>query len=152
MKQIFLFLVILFLGVMVYGQEASKITEILEAPQLTKGQASYIVASWLDPANETLDFDQATQVVIEQGLLKGNSNSTEAIRLDELAGMCMKAWDVPGGLLYMITKSNWYAFKELKARRYLTANDYPSSSVTGFRGLNIMYSCMEYNNAVLPTE
>lgn len=152
MKQKLLFLVILFLGMMVYGQQASKITEILEAPQLTKGQAAYIVASWLDSANETLDYNQATQIVVSQGLLKEGSNATDAIRLDELSGLCMKAWEIPGGLLYMVSKSNRYAFRELKAHGYLSANDYPSFFVTGFRGLNIMYACMEYNNSVLPTE
>ena len=152
MRRQLLFLVFLFLGMMVYGQEASKITEILEAPQLTKGQASYIVASWLDPANETLDFNQATQVIVGQGLLKEEANASDAIRLDELSGLCMKAWEIPGGLFYRMFKSNRYAFRELKARGYLTANDYPSFSVSGFRGLNIMYACMEFNNAVLPTE
>ena len=152
MKKGVLFLLFLSLGFVVYGQEASKITEILGSEKLTRAQASYVAASWLDSANETLDYNQATQVVVSQGLLKEGSNATDAIRLDELSGLCMKAWEIPGGLLYMVSKSNRYAFRELKAHGYLSANDYPSFFVTGFRGLNIMYACMEYNNSVLPTE
>ena len=152
MKQKILVLVVFFLAMAVYGQEASKVTEILNAPQLTTGQVAYIAACWFDPANETMDFHEATQLLVDQGVLKEGSSATDAIRLDELAGLCMKTWEIPGGLFYHLTKANRYAFKELKALGYFSANDDPSFSVTGFQGMNILFKCMEYNTPALPTE
>ena len=152
MKQKILVLVVFFLTMTVFGQEASKVTEILNAPQLTTGQAAYIAACWLDSANETMDFHEATQLLIDQGLLNEGSSSTDFIRLDKLAGLCMKTWEIPGGLFYRLTLADRYAFKELKALGYFSATDDPSFSVTGFQGMNILFKCMEYNTPALPTE
>lgn len=142
-------LVILFLGFAAYGQDASKVTEILEAEQLTRAQASYIAASWLEPANESLGFAEAARIAVEQGLLKDGVDVNEPIRLDELAGLCMKTWNVPGGLFYRMTKANRYAYKELAARQFLPGNSDPSFTVSGAEGLNVMYRCMELKNPVL---
>lgn len=145
-------LAVLVLGASVQGQEAAKITEILDSPQLTAGQAAYLAASWLDSSNETLDYSQAAELAAGRGLLKEDAAAGDSIRLDELAGLCMKAWEIPGGLLYRMTKADRYAFKELKALGYLAATDDPSFPVTGFRGLNIMFKCMEYHTPALSHE
>ncbi|MDY4674218.1 MAG: hypothetical protein SO369_04400 [Treponema sp.] len=152
MKQKIFILTVFFVAMAVYGQEASKVTEILDAPQLTTGQAAYIAACWFDPANETMDFHQATQFLVDQGMLKEGISSTDSIRLDELAGLCMKTWDIPGGLFYRLTKADRYAFKDLKALGYFSTNDDPSFTVAGFQGMSIMFKCMEYNTPALPTE
>lgn len=149
MKKGVLFLLFLSLGFVVYGQEASKITEILGSEKLTRAQASYVAASWLDSTNETLGFAEAAQLAVEQGLLKDGVDVNEPIRLDELAGLCMKAWNVPGGLFYRMTKANRYAYKELAARQFLPSNGDPSFNLSGAEGLNVMYRCMELKNPVL---
>lgn len=152
MKQKILVFLVFFFSLTVYGQDATKVTEILDAPQLTKGQAAYIAASWLSADNESLDFQQAIQLMVTEGFFSEDSNASDPIRLDELSNLCMKTWNIPGGLFYRMTKANRYAFKELKALGYLSANDDPSFSVTGFQGINIMFKCMEYNTPSLPTE
>lgn len=152
MKQKLLVLVIFLIAMIAHGQDASKVTEILDAPRLTTGHAAYIAACWIDTTNETMDFHQATQLMMSQGLLKEGAQSNAPIRLAELAGLCMKAWDIPGGLLYRITKADRYAFKELKALGYFSANADPSFSVTGFQGMDILFKCMEYNTPAFPIE
>lgn len=149
MKKGVLFLLILSFGFIVYGQDASKVTEILEAEKFTRAQASYIAASWLDPANESLDFAGAAEIVVGQGFLDDGLNMNEPIRLDELAGLCMKAWNVPGGLFYRMTKARRYAYKELVARQFLPSNSDPSFNLSGAEGLNVMYRCMELKNPIL---
>ncbi|MBO7174995.1 MAG: hypothetical protein J6V57_04525 [Spirochaetaceae bacterium] len=152
MKQKILVLVVFFIAMVAYGQDASKVTEILEAPQLTTGHVAYVAACWIDTTNETVDFQQATKLMISQGLLKEGAQSNDPIRLDELAGLCMKAWNIPGGLLYRITKADRYAFKELKALNYFSANADPAFSVTGSQGMDILFKCMEYNTSAFATE
>ena len=80
MKKGIVLLLILCLGFAAYGQDASKVTEILEAEQLTRAQASYIAVSWLDPADESLDFAETAQIALEQGLLV-ISAGTNVLRL-----------------------------------------------------------------------
>ena len=99
-----------------------------------------------------MDFHQATQFLVDQGMLKEGISSTDSIRLDELAGLCMKTWDIPGGLFYRLTKADRYAFKDLKALGYFSTNDDPAFTVAGFQGMSIMFKCMEYNTPALPTE
>ena len=152
MKQRMLVFLVFFFSLTVYGQEARRVTEILEAPLLTKGQVAYITASWLSADNESLDFQQATQLMVTEGFFSEATNASDPIRLDELSNVCMKTWYIPGGLFYRMTKANRYAFKELKALGYLSANADPSFTVTGFQGMNIMFKCMEYNTPSLLTE
>lgn len=152
MKQKILVFLVFFFSLTVYGQDATKVTEILDSLLLTKGQAAYIAASWLNTDNESLDFQQATQLIVSEGFLTEDSNAADPIRLDELSNLCMKTWNIPGGLFYRMTKANRYAFKELKALGYLSTTDDPSFSVTGSQGMNIMFKCMEYNTPSLPTE
>ena len=152
MKQKILVFLVFFFSLTVYGQDATKVTEILDSPLLTKGQAAYIAASWLNTDNESLDFQQAIQLMVTEGFFSEDSNASDPIRLDELSNLCMKTWNIPGGLFYRMTKANRYAFKELKALGYLSATADPSFTVTGFQGMNIMFKCMEYNTPSLPTE
>lgn len=149
MKRKILLVATLFISLLAYGQDASKVSEILETPELTRAQASYLAATWLSPENETLDYDAAAKVIVEAGLFKEGLDMNEPITLAELSGLFMKTWEVPGGLFYRLTKADRYAYKELKARRFLATTDDPSFLVTGVQGLNIMYKCMELNNPVI---
>lgn len=149
MKKRILLMVTLFMSFLAYGQDATKVSEILETSELTRAQASYLAATWLNPENETLDYDAAAKVVVEAGLFKDGLDMNEPITLAELSGLFMKTWEVPGGLFYRLSKADRYAYRELKARRFLSATDDPSFSVTGAHGLNIMYKCMELNNPVI---
>ena len=69
MKQKILVFLVFFFSLTVYGQDATKVTEILDSSLLTKGQAAYIAASWLNTDNESLDFQQATQLIVSEGFL-----------------------------------------------------------------------------------
>lgn len=149
MKKSCILVLTLFFGLLAFGQDATKITEILETSQLTRAQASYLAATWISPAHETLDYEQAAQVIVDEGFFREGLDMSEPITLAELSGLFMKTWKVPGGLFYKLTKSNRYAFRELKARGFISSQEDPSFFVTGTQGLNIMYKCMELNNSTI---
>lgn len=125
------------------AQQADAITEILASTKLTCGQAAYVAATWLSLGEEPFPFERALDAVLAEGLLKTDKDSSQAITLAELAGLCVRTWEIPGGLFYTLSKSNRYAFKELRARGIILAEEDPAMTVSGFRGLNIMYKCME---------
>lgn len=149
MKKSCILMLNIFLATLTFGQDAAKITEILETSQLTRAQASYLAATWINPAHETLEYEQAAQVMVNEGFFKEGVDMNEPITLAELSGLFVKTWNVPGGLFYRLSKSNRYAFRELKARGFISSQEDPSFFVTGAQGLNIMYKCMEVNNSTI---
>ncbi|MBO5236591.1 MAG: hypothetical protein J6B32_05745 [Spirochaetaceae bacterium] len=145
MKKIFTISVLLFLftSIATFGQSADIFSEIIEAEELTVQQAAYIPCSWLNPQSD-LSFQDAFSFFCEKGWLDPKTPADEPISLKEFSGICMKTWNIPGGLMYKITKSNWYAFKELRAKGFLHSYDDPSMKVSGEKALDLIYQCMEY--------
>ncbi len=138
------FIVFICLSLNVFAQQADAVSTILDTPLMTRAQAAYIAATWLDTGNESLSFEQAYTVLVQAGFWQDSAEPQSPVTLAELSGLCMKTWNIPGGLLYRIAKANRYAYRELKALNIIATTDDPGMTVSGFKGLNIMYSCMEY--------
>lgn len=128
----------------VFAQSADSLSAILEAEELTVEQAAYIPCTWLNPETENLSFQDAYSFLCEKGWIDSSLAASAPISLKEFSGICMKAWNLSGGLMYTITKSDWYAFKELKAKGFLQATDDPSMKISGGKALDVIYQCMEY--------
>jgi len=71
-------------------------------------------------------------------------NADAPISLAELAGLCMKVWKIEGGLMYSLFKSNRYAFREFQSKGYLSFSDDPMAHVSGYRALNLIYKCLDF--------
>ncbi len=142
-KKCFIVLVILVLPVLVFSQQADKITDIIESDLFTCGQAAYICSTFLDENTESFSYEQAMNWVIEKNLLKTDKDFSMPITVAEFSGLCMKTWNIPGGLFYKLTNSNRYAYKEMRALGFVSIFDDPSKNINGASALNVIYKCME---------
>ena len=131
-------------SVLGFSQQVDKITDIIEADFFNCGQAAYIASTFLDENTEAFSYEEAMNWVVEQGLIVTEKDYSMPITVAELSGLCMKTWNIPGGLFYKFTKSNRYAYKELRALGFISIYDDPSKNISGSNALNIIYKCMEY--------
>lgn len=131
----------------VFAQSAQKFEEILQSSELTCGQASYLPAVWLDSSYTEKSYAEAFDFLVQQGIFLQEQESSVPITLAQLAGICMRTWELSGGMFYKITKSDRYAFKELKVKGFLSEIDDPSMTVSGSKAINIIYKCMEMSES-----
>lgn len=146
MKHIVSVCTLLLLCVCMQAQSAGMMTQLLAAEKVTYAQASYFPAVWLDAANENLSPEQAARYLAEQGILSetlGSGDISRPVTLQDYALICMRAWNISGGMMYTFTGLPHYAFRELQARGILFNTDDPHSFVSGQRAVNILYTCME---------
>ena len=147
-KKLLVFFLVIMFSSFCFGQQAEIITEILESTEVTWGDMSYIAASYINVDEANLNKNSAFEFLKECNIISPNVNITEPINMAELSGLCMKTFNMKGGLFYTISKSNWYAFKELKALGFLVKNADPHSKISGFDAMNIIYNCMEYDSHI----
>ena len=145
-KKVFIALIIVLISLSgLFAQNPDEVSKMIETEEATVGQIGYFLAVYLelvpDVANGRASLD-ALQTA-GYGVFR---NADAPISLSELAGLCMKVWNVKGGLMYSIFKSNHYAFREFQSKGYISFSEDPMSHVSGYRALNLIYKCLEFEN------
>ena len=128
----FLFVFFIFaMQLPVYGQVAEEIEALLSTPAVTYAQAVRFI---LEASSEETVFTNSTQAfryAMEQDWLPKNAVAEATIRLDEISFLIMNAFNMKGGIMYSITKSPHYAYRELVYRSVIQGKTYPSMDVSG---------------------
>jgi len=91
---------------------AAEIETLLNTRAVTYAQASRFVLEAADvlaasDANEAFNYAQ------ENGWLPGNIAAEDEAQLNHISRLLMRSFQVKGGLLYSVTKSSRYAYREL---------------------------------------
>lgn len=143
MKKLLSLMIGLLLSLSLYAQSADVITEILEAEQATFGQVSYLAAVQQDLVDETASYEDAVQVLFDNGIIPNLEDYDAPIPLVDIAYIYSRLWSINGGLMYRLTKgSPRYAFKQFQADGILTQKQEPSDYVSGAKALSIYTSCV----------
>lgn len=142
MKKTFLLIAFMFFGMSLYAQSADAVTEILEAPEITVGQISYLSASAQGFISDDASFEDAVKALADNGQISATFNAADSATLSEVASVYAKLFSLKGGLFYRITKgSPRYAFKHLKAQGIIPAAYDPSQTVTGREAMSLFTKC-----------
>lgn len=142
-KIVFLSLVFLFCSVVCFAQAADIVTNVIETETTTWGQAAYMCAVSQEIAPESSTEDGAIEKLVEASLIKMPSGKDANITYSEASGLLMRTLDLKGGLFYSLTKSNRYAFRELKAKGFIADKTDPSATVSGIEFLNLLNRCID---------
>ena len=134
----------LLLGVSLYAQSADVITELLESNQATFGQVCYLAAVQQNLVDESSSYDNAVQVMFENGLIPNSEDALAPIPLVDIAYIYSRLWPIEGGLMYRLTKgSPRYAFRQLQSDGIISRKADPSDFVTGAKALSLYTSCVK---------
>jgi hypothetical protein len=129
--------VLLFAPAAARGQTAAEMEGLLDAGEITCAQAAYFVlAAALEepPQNPEAAFAAA----IERGWLPGNAESEGGITMGGFSLLLMRAFDIPGGLMYRLFPRGRYAFREMSGRGFIEGRSYPALPVSGEQFLRVL--------------
>ena len=138
----------MFFVVNAYSQSAKKITEIINAENVTYGQFSYLIANALSLASENSTDDEALSILQENKIAKENKSSKDILTAKEASFVCANGWNISGSLMYKLVPSSHYAFKLLKAKKFIPATMESSHKLTGHEALFLVNHLLEVSEGV----
>ncbi|MDR3020876.1 MAG: hypothetical protein LBU66_08265 [Treponema sp.] len=129
MKQtiVFLGIICFLIPVFLSAQTATELEALLEIPAVTCAQAAMFV---LGNAVENDAVDDPYQSAVSSGWLN-NTEADEAITLDKLSFLMMKAFDIKGGLMYSLFPNPRYAYRTMTSRNFLQGITDPAMTISG---------------------
>ena len=135
------------LGTCSWAQSADRIADILNSETVTYGQASYLAATYLGLVSDDASDDDAIAALIDNGFVKAKymKNSDVIIPLENFCNICCGAWLVVDSIGYSTIKSPYYAWKELRAFKYIPSQYTRERVITGYEALNIVTRCIEHH-------
>ena len=147
MRRVFLTGLLCVLGVCSWAQSADRIMDILNSETVTYGQASYLAATYLGLVSDEASDEEAISALIDNSIVKAKymGNSEAAIPLANFCNICCGAWYVVDSIGYSTFKSPYYAWKELRAFKYIPSQYTQERIITGAEALNIVTRCIEHH-------
>jgi outer membrane protein OmpA-like peptidoglycan-associated protein len=109
---------------------AAEIETLINAKEITYAQSARFV---LEASNTlaTENQEEAFQYAVGQGWLPKNINAGDSARLNHICLLLMRSFNSKGGMMYSLTKSPRYAYRELTYRNILQSRKDPSMLVSG---------------------
>jgi hypothetical protein len=137
MKKIVIFCAVFLLALTaVFAQTGDEVERLLALDAVTYGQAAWFLLRAADiPAR---DPAQAFAGAKERKWIGINVKADEEARLDAVALLLMRSFNIDGGALFKITKAPHYAYRELVYKNVIQGRTDPSMKVSGSEFLFII--------------
>ena len=123
--------ILIFLAFPVFPQStADEIEALLETNAVTYAQAARFI---LEASEVTVSADPETafQYAARQKWLPKNASGESVARLDCIALLVMRSFDIKGGMFYSVTKNQHYAYREMVYRDIIQGRIDPAMPVSG---------------------
>jgi hypothetical protein len=101
------------------AQTAGEMDAVLESRALTYAQAARFILPAAGTAAEDVSAEAAFAAALGKGWLPQTAAAGDPARLDALALLLMKAFNLEGGLLYRVFPGPRYAYRELVYKRII---------------------------------
>jgi hypothetical protein len=127
----------------VLGQSSEVVDDLLNQDEARVGPTAYIVLTATGRIPEDADYVDALAYAQEQRWLSRRLEPDDVIRLGRFSKLILKAFDIPGGLMYRLTGLPRYAARELHYRDYFRGNSSAVRPVSGEFVLRIVGRALE---------
>lgn len=124
------------------AQSFEKISEILDSEEVNLAQISYMAGTCGFNLPENSNYTTAFEEMKRRRFFKQDAKESDKATLAQASYVFMKAAKMDGGLMYKITDSKRYAFKELKARGVIPQTAEASLPLSGHDAINLLNSCI----------
>jgi len=124
------------------AQSSEKISDILNSSEVNLAQISYIAGTCGFNLPENSNYTTAFNEMKRRRYFGQNSKESDKATLAQASYLFMKATKMEGGLMFKITDSKRYAFKELKARGLIPQTAEASLPLTGHDAINLLNTCI----------
>lgn len=137
-KKNFLFLLLLTaMTGLCFAQSAAKIEEIVNSDVITKGQACYLVGTATGAVEESASYSEAFNKYENLKMFK-NASFDEPIQLAEFSNLVLQNSKANKSLWYMISKSPYYALRQLKLDGIIGKNAVGSAHIKPLTAFDIL--------------
>jgi hypothetical protein len=117
---------------------------VLESQALTYAQAARFILPAAGAAVENLSAEAAFAAALDKGWLPQTTAAGDPARLDVLALLLMKAFDLEGGLLYRVFSGPRYAYRELVYKRIIQGQVDSSMFLSGEDFFRVLGRTMDF--------
>ena len=129
MKRIFLLMILV--SVQSYAQSSGQEMELLmSTPAVTYAQAARFILEASSPET-AFNHEEAFLYVKEKGWLPKSAAADDAARLDVVSKIILNAFGIKGGIMYSLTKSPHFAYRELVYMNIIQGRVIASMPVSG---------------------
>jgi len=125
-----LFLIFGLFSAPVFAQTAAKLEALLDEPALTWSDAAAFVLEASEAAG-SLGQQEAFSFASERGWLPKDAAPADAARLNGVALLLMRSFDLKGGIFYNFFKNPRYAYRELAYKGLIRSETDPDMPVSG---------------------
>lgn len=144
MKRLFFALVLaLVAGSFSFAQSADKVTQILEADEITYGQLGYLSACQLSLVDDSTSFVEAFTALQNAGYVGKDVSAGDKVTYKGLSGLCSRTFGIRESLMYRITSADRYAFKQLQSLGAVPSSADPGRTVSGYDAMSVISECIE---------
>ena len=144
-KRLILFsLVLVCLPLIVSAQANTIIDELLEKDKADWGNTAYMVLTAAELIDENTDISEVLNSIDLQQWKMEIKQTNDLITLGEYSYLLMKAFDVPGGLMYKLIPGPRYAARELSYLNLIDNDKSPYRTLSGEEVLRIMGRLLEW--------
>ena len=123
-----LFLVFAFFAQPAHAQTAARLEALLKTTEVTWEQAAAFV---LEAADIKTPGTNAFSYAAAQKWLPKDASSGSAARLNGIALLLMRSFDIKGGIFFRISKNPHHAYRELTYKRIIRGDTDPDKTVSG---------------------
>jgi len=116
-----------------FAQTAERIERFLEQERVNCRDAALLVlemSGHLDPDNQT-SADDAFSFAMERGWLPKGAQADNAVRLNGLSLLVVRAFDIKGGAFFSLFKNPHYAYRAMVYRGIIQGRADPQMTVSG---------------------
>ena len=140
---------LLVVPVFLYSQTAQRIEDLLNYEAVSYEQAAWLVLDAADISDSAGISSQgeAFRYAVEQQWVPGDAPANGRVSLERVSLLIMQAFGMRGGLLYTLTKSPHYAYRELIFRNVIVARSDPQMAVSGYWLLFMVNRVLSYQEA-----
>ena len=128
-KRLLIFTICFFLTLSAFAQStADEIETLLETSAVTYAQAARFI---LQAADVTVTDDSWFEYAADKNWLPKNVSANDTARLDGIALLVMRSFNLKGGILYSAAKTPHYAYRELVYQNIIQGITDPAMTVNG---------------------
>ncbi|MCK5197456.1 MAG: hypothetical protein KAR21_03855 [Spirochaetales bacterium] len=137
------------LPLFLHSQSNTIIDELLDEEKADWGQTTYMVLTAAELLDENIDTTGAIETLRKQKWEVDVKEPAEPITLGEYSFLLMKAFNIPGGLMYKIVPGPRYAARELGYLNFIDNDKSPNRTLSGEEVLRILGRLLEWKEANL---
>ncbi|MFQ3621472.1 MAG: hypothetical protein SNJ78_11085 [Spirochaetales bacterium] len=126
------------------AQSNTLIDQILEQKKVGYSYAAYLVLAAAKIIPDTSTPEQALEALAKQDWGVKVPDSATSISLGQYSYLLMKAFDIPGGIMYQLLPGPRYAAREIAYLGFIQNNPSPYRSISGEEALQILNNLLSW--------